>query len=581
MATLQTHHKEESPSFYERLRSFKTLDRNLKLLAAVVLAQIIAAAMLILLPTEKFSPISVDSDDKLPLVHYIAICAFILFGFALLMEGMFNVSGRGRAILFFIWALPTGFGIVENSSDIPRALISLVVLITWWWLIGFLPRAFQRRYKFSGWKRYLPWIVLGPLSLWMISTYMGEPGDGTFLERIYLVFFNAIVALIPLAGTDWAELGDTLSRWAATHAPISQNMTALRASIAIISVAGIIFFGSFWFVPWEQRITNVAPNYLWSELVGIGFILFVLWGAKYRGSWVINFPWGGLAVIVVVLFAVMNFAGNRGYGLHAILTFTFLASIFLCVCGRTVKLNWLAPTLLFAVIAGISGTFNVYGFTFFPRDSRPPFFGVVETYFLALVLAGWLALKYRGYGELRRALMDVFVFICSFSYLCMLMLAYNWAAIRSHESPILIAVFLILATTWDIVTSGHVSTDIEDSWFSRRGRILLFFGYMVLLTATFLFMESVQNLNQSEATSWEFLKAVLGPEFGVSFGIQIYGTGIIFSILILRLGNWYFETKPNFANLAPQASKKLPNGLDESVRQAEITAAINRIWGKK
>jgi hypothetical protein len=88
-----------------------------------------------------------------------------------------------------------------------------------------------------------------------------------------------------------------------------------------------------------------------------------------------------------------------------------------------------------------------------------------------------------------------------------------------------------LALLWDIVMSGGAMAQGHGRWFPRHSRVLIYFGFDVLVAATVLYFESLRNQATGQADG-----LALNTDFWPQTGLIILGIPMLLALFILKLG---------------------------------------------
>jgi hypothetical protein len=111
----------------------------------------------------------------------------------------------------------------------------------------------------------------------------------------------------------------------------------------------------------------------------------------------------------------------------------------------------------------------------------------------------------------------------------------------SDREQVIEAVVIFAAILWDILISGHSITNIDGKMFSRRSRAYLFFGYILMVTATVVFWDSAVitqggSVNQIDLNV--LVHVVMKPEVYVTSGIVSVGPPMLLALFLLRVTKW-------------------------------------------
>jgi hypothetical protein len=89
---------------------------------------------------------------------------------------------------------------------------------------------------------------------------------------------------------------------------------------------------------------------------------------------------------------------------------------------------------------------------------------------------------------------------------------------------------ILMALLWDITMSGQSVTNSGDPWFPRHARVLMFFGYILLVAAAVLFFSSQHEVVHGLHTEPDF-EAELWP----ALGVLSLGVPFLIAILVLSV----------------------------------------------
>ena len=88
-----------------------------------------------------------------------------------------------------------------------------------------------------------------------------------------------------------------------------------------------------------------------------------------------------------------------------------------------------------------------------------------------------------------------------------------------------------LALLWDIVMSGGAMAQGHGRWFPRHSRVLLYFGFDVLVAATVLFFASLRDQATGSAGGLD-----VNTDFWPQSGLIILGVPMLLALFVLKLG---------------------------------------------
>jgi hypothetical protein len=88
-----------------------------------------------------------------------------------------------------------------------------------------------------------------------------------------------------------------------------------------------------------------------------------------------------------------------------------------------------------------------------------------------------------------------------------------------------------LALLWDVVMSGGAMAQGQGRWFPRQSRVLLYFGFDVLVAATVLFFASLRDQATGAAGGLD-----VNTDFWPQSGLIILGVPMLLALFVLKLG---------------------------------------------
>jgi hypothetical protein len=107
---------------------------------------------------------------------------------------------------------------------------------------------------------------------------------------------------------------------------------------------------------------------------------------------------------------------------------------------------------------------------------------------------------------------------------------FGTALTAGHGRPAIQAIVLMLALLWDVAMSGENLTNREGDRVPRHSRVLMYFGYTMLVATAVLFFSSLQGPgaeeHEFESDQWPQL------------GIQLMGVPLVLTFFFANLGIW-------------------------------------------
>jgi hypothetical protein len=111
------------------------------------------------------------------------------------------------------------------------------------------------------------------------------------------------------------------------------------------------------------------------------------------------------------------------------------------------------------------------------------------------------------------------------------------------------AVVLVVVLVWELAASGQGLTNLHSSGFPRESRVMLYGGYILLVSAAVLFYSS---LHDSESAT--LLSAQFDAEQWVREGILFLGVPLVITLFLIGIQRWRSRTKTSDGAAPPMTS---------------------------
>ncbi len=523
---------DHEPTFRDFLISFRTMEYQLRALAGIVLAEIVSSVILIAAKDELLPRLMINLRAtgiiSVPWVCYGVAGLSVLWGLYLLTRGTFEATVKGR--LLFVGVLLAFFLACILGSIIgnPVLLVSLVLMTLFYCgMAGILPRAY-RKYHAEDNKQN---------NVFIYSFVVISVAPGIFLllaapqvfSNFLIILSLPLVIIFFLAGTDWAEILDSLGR------------TLMESNVGMSPVRWLAGMGMALCCGSVVLMTVSSDWAAWRYLPAMGgavlFVGAVMRLAKLGEKWHMHFSWAGMVILIAVFELLMSVASRAGGGTIAPVwpsAFSVVAAVLLIGFARRGKHAELWPILVFAMILGM--LWAVAG-----SSRLGALWAPVKGTMLAIAvgsLLGIMALLWvsRSGKDVRGPLFHIVVL--NVGCLAIYGLAfgvYAGALAAGEQAELIEALVVFVAIVWDILVSGHSITNIEGKMFSRRSRVFLFFGYVFLVMATIVFWSSAEII---ESPMKDWMKMLGSPETFVQLGIALFGPATLLTLFVLRVGKW-------------------------------------------
>jgi hypothetical protein len=527
-----------APPLREFVFSVGTLEVPLRVLTGFLLAEVASAAALIavkdiLLPRIKIYTGSVEVFS-LPWLSYVIAGMVVLAGYWLLTYGTLQAGGRGRLLFVgtvYAFFLVSSVLIVPPDRKETMAMIgATTIAIGYWVLCGTGLRLYQTHYGARGSRNALTWIIV--LAATVPGFYLLFAQRFTFTASVFMLFLPLLYIFL-LAGTDWAEIVDAVFLYVL-------NFTVGKLRRGWLALFGVAVCG---FVAFAMNLYSggAARDYLFTTFSMTMFGYLVVLVARIDDTWPTHFSWGGLAIVTVVFFlcvSVMHALEELKKPIPSFwpLGFSLIAAVLLMLYRRRPKFVAFCPVLLFAVILGLFETIlklpGEPDYQWLPIDGAMYGIAVCSIFgIFYLLFVGTVKRKDARLPILCTILLNIGCF-------ALYILAFGVYEDMRHagaRKTLIEAAVVFGAILWDILVSGRSLTNVEGKMFPRRSRVFLFFGYVLMATATAVFWSSIKT-GQNEYQA--YVNAASDPEYIVELGVILLGPSILLTLYLIRLGKW-------------------------------------------
>jgi hypothetical protein len=176
---------------------------------------------------------------------------------------------------------------------------------------------------------------------------------------------------------------------------------------------------------------------------------------------------------------------------------------------------------------------------------------------VALVTLGALAwLAARGHLDVERAPLISLCFVLNAGLLLIGVIYVVLANVStlSRGFGLVPAVLIVAAFLWDFLTSGEEVTNVEGRAFPRTARVLLYAGYIMLISAIVLFFAPV---TPNSIFDQQDLFFVFSADLWPRYGLLLLGVPLLLTNFLLAWSHWRGRNDPHPAppGVAPIASR--------------------------
>ena len=578
----------------ERLIQVGTMRVELRLIVGLAIAQLLVAGILLGLKeadTGPFAPsiyaFPADSGNGFQLISTAAFVIGVVVttaAWAYVLAGAFRagVVVRLAIVAAFGWAFASERDAL-NGLDmwVTYACLALVSFVGLLAVVTYLPeRRLHAQRRAEGHDRPGAWrwvrrlevpvlfVVVGLLYLlpYLASASVDAANPPASVDASQVSFFSndvfdqvdnlqyLLIPLLVLAGADFGEWGQLVV--ARTARRVRGFLPAPLFGLIAVVAGGLIAYDGF----------NVAagPDYggigqeavLGTVVVLIAAGLYFL--AKPRGGWSSHVPFMGIAA-VAILDTVSGFVTQQLQGESDHLgDYITIASASLWVVGGVLSLlalvalrgrlspGWTAA-LCFVVLIGVTdllqsmyvlGNFDnaPLGIT---ADSQPYLGpeGIAAVFGALAVVVVAVAAVRRRLEVWRVPISIALVTAVTMEVLRYIDLLYTNKS-KLEEAPPIAGlaiggtVILVGALLWDLMVSGEAITNVEGRHFPRDTRVLMFVGYILMVSSAVLLFASLHD------QSGKLLESSFDPESWVQSGILFLGIPLVMTMGIGALHRW-------------------------------------------
>ena len=569
-----------------RLLRLDTLRPETKLLLGAVVAELLVAAILELARNTHLASIQSDNfahtTATIPILVFVASVVFCSVAWGLILAGAFRADWEIRlaVIAIFVWAMGSEHSVLDGvatadaiASYLVVALIVVIGMVTWFpesasghWSVPNAEPSGQWRTR----RRLLPPVLMvcvGALYLtaWLANRSAGHVDvftDGVAHQLANIQFF--LIPLLVLAGSEFGSWSEFI---------VDRAVRRIRSSAHEWLFGGLVLIGSG-LILWNGLRSSmpnnggdVAPELLLAAVVAaVVVVLFLV--AKPRGSWPLHIPFVLLAVVALadstVGYIVEQQLGHadpllddKVYGVSA--TFWIVAAIVtliaLIVLRRRLSGAWTAAGCLIVIIGTIDGltALDEMGTVVHPFGlqssgtaghlvTNAPYLGVEglkSIAAMATIAVVLYALAMRAFHRLIIPISLLITLTVSLELLTWIDLLFGKTTDTTGRVALFAAVVLVVVLVWELASSGEGLTNLHSAAFPRESRVMLYGGYVLLVTATVLFYSSLHD-----AESAALLHSQFDAEEWVRDGILFLGVPLVITLFLIGLKRWHPASEP-------------------------------------
>ena len=161
---------------------------------------------------------------------------------------------------------------------------------------------------------------------------------------------------------------------------------------------------------------------------------------------------------------------------------------------------------------------------------------------MALALAALASLAVQGVrGRIGRSsvppLRLVLILLLGMVGLLVLYYAVFGTILQVQRFTLAAALLLVAAMVWDVVLSGDAVTNVHGRHVPRHSRVLLYFGYTMMVTTLVIFFSSLSI--QGGGTAGLEFESDIWPQMGIA----VFGIPLLLTFFVINLGAWHHRQR--------------------------------------
>lgn len=568
-----------------RLLHLATLRPETKLLLGVVIAQLAVAAILVFARNAHLPSIQSDNfahtTATIPILVFVACIVFCSVAWGLILAGAFRSDWgvRVAVIAIFVWAMWSEHDVLDGVSKtdaiacyLVLALIVAIGVASWFpessgghWEV---PNA-EPSGKWRMRRRILPPMLMLCVGALYLTAWLANRSAGhvdVFTDDVAHQLANIQFFLIPvlvLAGSEFGNWSDfALHRFVRR---ISSSVHRwLFGGIVLIAAGAILWNGLRTSMP--NNGGDVAPELLLAAVVAavVGMLYVVV---KPRGDWPAHVPFVALALAALADSTVGYIAerqlghadpllDDKVYGVSATfwIVTAIVTAVALVVLRHRLSGAWAAAGCLIVIIGAIDGlsALDEMGTVIHPFGlqssgtaghlmTNAPYLGVEglkSVAAMATIATVLYALVTRALHRLIVPISLLITLTVSLELLTWVDLLFGKTTDTTGRVALFAAVVLVVALLWELASSGQGLTNLHSAGFPRESRVMLYGGYILLVSAAVLFYSSLRD-----AESATLLEAQFDAEQWIREGILFLGVPVIITMFLIGIKRWHSQSK--------------------------------------
>lgn len=589
----------------ERFLQIRSLRFETRLLLGAVVGQLIVAAILVFernahLPkivSDNFA----DTTATISILVFVFSVVFACVAWGLLLAGTYRSGWAVRAaiVAIFLWAMWAERDALDGVSGLDQgitiALIGLVIVLA---LATWFPEHRGRFWddpksvatgRWGLFRRFLPVVMILVVGGIYLTAWLGNKAAGqvdVFTDDFADQLYNIELFLIPVLVLAGSDFGD----WA--NFSVARLGRRIRSSSGEWAFVGVTVVAAG-LILWDGLRTatsdvggGIREELLLGGAVLLGALLLYLL-AQPRDRWPHHLPFAVLAIVAgadsLVAYIAQRRLGSddplfdsKVSGVTATfwlivgaITLVVLVALRKRLPGKLVAAGcFLVMIGLIDALTGLEDIGTVihpFGLhstgTMQDFVSNAPYLGVEGLKAVAAMLTILLVLYAVANKSLRRLMTPIALLVTltvSLQILVWIDSLFGKTTDTSGRVALFAAVVLVVALLWELAASGEGVTNLHSRWFPRDARVMLFGGYILLVSSAVLFYSSLhdaksQTLLESQFDSEEFVRA----------GIFFLGVPLVITLCLIGMHRWRESQRQDRVDPGREPSHPAPQAVSQ------------------
>jgi hypothetical protein len=444
-----------------------------------------------------------------------------------------------------------------NAQLLWLPLLALPVLVAIWALVvGLVTRARARTYTGGGPLIAVSFFLMIALTIAcfaLAAGYLALSGRAEAFptipaDELWLLSYLLLPALL-FSGTDYAEWGEAIAarltrtrRRPTLAAPTLALLTALLSGAIFFGVPVLILLPGIRLAGSGLSVSGLLLDALILGITLLGVLATLVWLGRMRRWPRLRVSFGGLFFsTLAVTFAVTLASLGGPLGVILGIALWPVLGIALVIRGRW-RPGSASAVGAYLIVVGLAVFVFALGIVAAGQNAAAALGGVQMV--VALVTLGALAwLAARGRLDIEHAPLISLYFVLNVGLLLIgviYVLLANVATL-SRGFGLVPAVLVVAAFLWDFLTSGEEVTNVEGRAFPRAARVLLYAGYIMLISAIVLFFAPV---TPNSIFDQQDLFFVFSADLWPRYGLLLLGVPLLLTNFLLAWGHWRGRNDP-------------------------------------